>query len=66
MRAFKFWVLAAVLALGGCVTHVPTVASLRHREIQWAPSFAEAQAQAQAQGKPILACLVAGQLNGPC
>ncbi len=60
--------LAAALGLGlaaGCVTHLPP-SNIEYLQIHWAPSFEKAQAVARAERKPLLVCLVAGQLAGEC
>lgn len=55
----------ATLLLAGCITHLP-VRTREHLGIPWARDFADAQQKAQAAGKPILMCLVAGEIDGPC
>jgi hypothetical protein len=64
MRALCLAVAAA--ALTGCLTHLPPKASLEHMQIHWASDFASAQVRAEEEGKPVLACLVAGQIDGLC
>jgi hypothetical protein len=56
---------AASLLLAGCITHLP-VRTHEHMTISWARDFADAQRQAQARDQPILMCLVAGEIDGPC
>ncbi len=55
----------ALLASAGCITHLPPMTDAP-LSIHWAEDFAAAQARAEAERKPILVCLVAGALDGPC
>ena len=57
--------VVCALFAGGCLSHLPP-ARHEHMRIQWQPSFAAAQARAQRENRPILACLVAGELDGWC
>lgn len=65
IRAMRPALALPALALAGCLTHLPPV-SEKHLEIRWAPSFPAAQARAIAERKPLLVCLVAGEIAGPC
>jgi hypothetical protein len=56
----------APLFLAGCLTHLPPKAEMCHLGIHWAPDYTSALARAQESGKPILACLVAGKIDGLC
>ena len=56
---------AATLLLAGCITHLP-VRTREHLTIPWSRDFAEAQRQAEERNKPILMCLIAGEIAGPC
>lgn len=58
-------VAVAALTAGGCITHLPP-RSTTHLQIAWRPSFDAAARDAAAAGKPLLAVLVAGEINGPC
>lgn len=60
--------LAALLGLGlaaGCVTNLPPT-NFEYLQIHWAPTFEKAQAVSLAERKPLLVCMVAGQLAGEC
>jgi hypothetical protein len=65
IRAMKRVSLLPALALAGCLTHLPPV-SQKHLDIHWAASFDAAQVRAVAERKPLLVCLVAGEIAGPC
>ena len=57
-----------LLGLGlaaGCVTNLPPT-NTEYLQIHWAPTFEKAQEVALAERKPLLVCLVAGQLAGEC
>jgi hypothetical protein len=64
MRALPLF-FAASLATG-CITHLPPPPRMCHMRVHWAQDFAAAQARAQVENKPILACLVAGKIDGLC
>ena len=55
----------AVLLLSGCLSHLPP-AGHTHMQVHWAPGYSAAAHEAQARGKPLLICLVAGELDGLC
>jgi hypothetical protein len=57
--------VTAALTLAGCITHLP-VRTREHLTIRWAHDWDEAQREAQRLDRPILMCLVAGQIDGPC
>jgi hypothetical protein len=59
--------IASLLSLlvSGCLTHMPPVGD-RHMKIHWAPDWEVAARQAAAEGKPVLVCLVAGEITGLC
>jgi hypothetical protein len=60
--------LTAILGLGlaaGCVTNLPPN-NIEYLQIHWAPDFEKAQGVALAERKPLLVCLIAGQLAGEC
>ncbi|MHB8420816.1 MAG: hypothetical protein ACYDCL_22300 [Myxococcales bacterium] len=65
MKATLRLAAVAALALAGCLTHLHPLGQ-KQLDIHWATSFAAAQARAIAERKPMLICLVAGQLAGPC
>jgi hypothetical protein len=59
------------LALGllfatGCITHLPPPMHHKQMSIDWARDFDEAQRRAASEGKPVLAVLAAGELDGLC
>ncbi|HEX7897984.1 MAG TPA: hypothetical protein VF950_09510 [Planctomycetota bacterium] len=54
------------LALAGCLAHMPADADPVHLHIRWRSGFEEAARQAAASGKPLLACLVAGNIQDSC
>ena len=60
-------VVAAMVALStsGCITHLP-LRTDAHLRMKWAASFDAAVAEATRTGKPILACLIAGKIDGAC
>jgi hypothetical protein len=53
------------LLLAGCITHLPP-RTREHLTISWARGFDDACRRAASERKPILAILVAGQIDGPC
>ena len=53
------------LLLAGCLTHLPP-AGKTHLQIHWQPDYAAAQREAQGTGKPMLVCLIAGEIAGLC
>jgi hypothetical protein len=57
--------LLPFLFVTGCLSHLPP-RSTAHLQIHWAADFEAAQKEAQATGRPILACLVAGEIAGLC
>ncbi len=58
-------VAAAVLAITGCITHLP-VRTTTHLQIHWQSSFEAAEREAARVDKPLLAVLAAGEINGLC
>ena len=54
-----------LLAAAGCITHLPP-RSTTHMQIAWQPSFDAAARVSAATGKPLLAVLVAGKIDGAC
>ena len=65
MMTRSLFATLALFLFAGCITHLPPRTTL-HRQIRWAANFDAAVAQATREGKPIVACLVAGELDGPC
>ena len=66
-RPMRRWLLPIVATItAGCLTHLPPRASDAHMQIHWAASYETAQAEAAASHRPLLACLVAGELDGLC
>jgi hypothetical protein len=64
------WIRRA-LALGlllatGCITHLPPPVQHKQMHIGWTRDFDEAQQRAAREGKPVLAVLAAGELDGLC
>jgi hypothetical protein len=57
--------LPLALVFTGCITHLPP-RSTTHLQIAWRSSFATAARDAAARHAPLLAVLVAGQIDGPC
>ena len=57
--------LAICITLSGCITHLG-VRTRDHLRIAWSSGWDDAQARAEREHKPILMCLVAGQIDGPC
>jgi hypothetical protein len=57
--------LLGSLLAAGCLTHMPPAAHT-HMQIHWAADWDSAAAEAARSGRPILACLVAGQIDGAC
>jgi hypothetical protein len=64
MRA-KFLSLS-LLGLTACLTHMPVKADKCHLGIHWVADYDTALARAQEEGKPVLAVLVAGKIDGFC
>ena len=54
------------LALAGCLAHMPADPDPVHLHIRWRPGFEEAARQAGESGRPLLVCLVAGDLRESC
>ena len=54
-----------LFGVSGCLSHLP-VRSTEHLQIHWAANFDAARSEAMARQKPILACLIAGEINGLC
>jgi len=57
--------ILASLLLGGCLSHMPP-ARHDHMRIHWARDFDAATREARRTNRPILACLVAGEIDGLC
>lgn len=64
VTSIKTAALAALL-LSGCLTHLPP-AGHTHMQIHWAAGYEAAAREAAAHQKPLLVCLVAGELDGLC
>ena len=62
MRALA---VVAVMSLTGCLSHLPP-AGHKHMEVRWEANYEAAAARAQREGKPIVACLIAGEIDGLC
>jgi hypothetical protein len=54
-----------VFAIGCFPTHIPP-AGHQHMQVRWAASYRAAADEAQRTNKPMLVCLVAGEVDGPC
>lgn len=57
--------LICCLFVTGCLSHMPP-ASLEHMQIHWAADYESAAREAAAHDKPMLVCLIAGQIDGLC
>ena len=57
--------LLFLVGASGCITHLP-MRTEAHLRMPWAGSFDAAVVEATRTGKPILACLVAGKIDGAC
>ena len=62
----KAWFAAFALLTSGCLSHMPADHNPVHLRIHWAPDFAQAQATASAARKPILVCMVGGDILDQC
>ncbi len=62
MRALSLFLL---LSLAGCLSHLP-VRTTTHLGIHWSPDYASAQREATRLQRPMLVCLIAGQIDGAC
>ena len=54
------------LLLTGCLTHMRAPEEARHMEVAWRPSLTAAQREAAAADKPVLLCMIAGEVDGLC
>jgi len=54
------------MALAGCLAHMPADSDPRHLHIRWRSDFEEAARQAAESERPLLVCLVAGDLLDSC
>ena len=57
---------SSLLCLTACLTHMPVKADKCHLGIHWMADYDTALAHAQEEGKPVLAVLVAGKIDGFC
>ena len=57
---------ALPLALAGCLAHMPADADPVHLRIRWRPNFEEAAREAACSNRPLLVCLVAGNILDSC
>jgi hypothetical protein len=64
MRALLL--IATLLLMPGCLTHVAVKKDSRHNEIAWAPDFDTARELATKKDKPLLLVMVAGGIDEPC
>ncbi len=65
----KSWILALPLAflVTGCLSHMPTDRDPVHaRDIRWSPDFASAQREAAASERPVLVCMIGGDILDQC
>jgi hypothetical protein len=66
VTSIKLAALGLVLLASGCFpTHLPP-SSHEHMQIHWTAGWKDAAREAAARDKPILVCLVAGEINGLC
>jgi hypothetical protein len=61
----RFGVALSLVLSTGCITHLRPVGH-DYLRVNWAPNFEAAQARATEERKPLLVCLVSGELDGPC
>lgn len=54
------------LALAGCLAHMPADSDPAHLHIRWRPDFEDAARQAACSRRPLLVCLVGGDLLDSC
>lgn len=54
------------LLLAGCLAHMPADPDPAHLPIGWRPGFDEAARHAAESRRPLLVCLVAGDLLDSC
>lgn len=57
---------ALPLALAGCLAHMPADKDPVHLHIRWRSDVGEAMRQAVESRRPLLLCLVAGELQDSC
>lgn len=57
--------LAPLLFFAGCLTHLPPRGH-DYLRVHWARDYASAAREAAGTGQPMLLCLIAGELDGPC
>lgn len=62
----KPWLAGLALLMSGCLSHMPTDTNPVHLRIAWAHDFAAAKESANATHKPILACMVGGDILDQC
>jgi hypothetical protein len=53
------------LLLAGCLSHLPPTTHA-HMRIHWSSDYAAAAREAARTDRPVLACLVAGEIDGLC
>ena len=66
MRPFRVLAAALPLLLTGCLTHMRAPDEARHMEVDWRPDLRSAQSEARQTQKPVLLCMVAGEVDGLC
>ena len=54
------------LALAGCLAHMPPDKEPAHLRVEWRVGFEEAAREAAALKRPLLLCLVGGDLKDDC
>jgi hypothetical protein len=57
---------ALPLALAGCLAHMPADADPVHLHIRWRSGFEAAAREAACSNRPLLVCLVAGNIQDSC
>ena len=62
----KLGLAALPLVLAGCLAHMPADHDPAHLRIRWRSGFEEAARQAAESERPLLVCLVAGNILDSC
>jgi hypothetical protein len=65
MKPIRIAAILVSLAASGCLSHIPPVGDA-HMKIHWAPGWEAASREAALRDKPLLACLIAGEITGLC
>jgi hypothetical protein len=54
------------LVMAGCLTHMPADGDPVHLHINWHASYEEAERAAATSKRPVLVCLIAGDIIEKC